>query len=175
MRIIGGTAGGRVIRPPKGLPVRPTTDLAKEAIFNWIGARREFEELNVLELFCGTGNMGLEFASREAISVICVDRHPGCVNYVKQAAKEFGFSNLTALKGDALKFSSKQTFQLIFADPPYDIPEMRSIPDQILAGNLLEKGGLFILEHRSNLKFEGHPKLLVARTYGQSVFSIFEQ
>ncbi|MEY4853205.1 MAG: hypothetical protein RLY64_770 [Bacteroidota bacterium] len=169
MRIISGSAGGRRLQPPKGLPVRPTTDLSKEAICNWIQARFDWEDLVAVDAFSGTGNMGLEFASRGA-QVTCVEKHPGGVQWIKKAAQDLQLSAQVVQK-DAFTFLSHlpENCNFVFADPPYDHPRMREIPD------LISRPGLvLILEHRSGLSFEGHPHLMEERVYGQSVFSIFE-
>jgi 16S rRNA (guanine(966)-N(2))-methyltransferase RsmD len=169
MRIISGSAGGRRLQPPKGLPVRPTTDLSKEAICNWIQSRFDWDELIAVDAFSGTGNMGLEFASR-GVTVTCVEKHPAGVQWIKKAALDLQLS-VQVLQKDAFIFLSQlpENINLVFADPPYDHPRMREIPD--LLGR---PGVVLILEHRSGLSFEGHPNLMEERAYGQSVFSIFE-
>jgi len=169
MRIISGSAGGRRLQPPKGLPVRPTTDLSKEAICNWIQARFDWDQLRMVDAFSGTGNMGLEFASRGA-NVICVEKHAAGVQWIKKAATDLQLS-VQVIQKDAFSFLSQlpENINFIFADPPYDHPKMREIPELIKLN-----GVTLILEHRSGLTFEGHPNLIEERVYGQSVFSIFE-
>lgn len=121
MRIIGGDKKGLIISPPKGLPVRPTTDRAKESLFNILENRITINNIHVLDLFAGTGNISFEFASRGAQKVESVDADFGCANFIKQKAKELGLTQINAIKKDVFSFLKNQQtpFQLIFADPPY--------------------------------------------------------
>jgi 16S rRNA (guanine966-N2)-methyltransferase len=171
MRIISGTAGGRRLNPPKGLPVRPTTDLSKEAIFNWISSRFDFEDLIVVDLFSGTGNMAMEFASRGSSKVTAIEKNGPAVQWIKHASKDLNLM-ISVRQQDAFAFMSQipEDVNFIFADPPYDHPKMRLIPDIISSTQPIT----LILEHRTGLSFSDHPNLIEERTYGQSVFSIFE-
>lgn len=175
MRIIGGTLRGLRLNPPKNLPVRPTTDLAKEALFNILQNQIDFEGLKVLDLFCGTGNISLEFASREAEKVISVDRSIHCVNYVKDTARQHRLDQIKTYKADVFKFLEMETeqFDLIFADPPYDLNKIPKIPKMIFEKQLLKPGGLLIVEHQSMQNLSNHPAFVEQRKYGHSSFSFF--
>jgi len=175
MRIIGGTLRGLRLNPPKNLPVRPTTDLAKEALFNILQNQIDFEGLKVLDLFCGTGNISLEFASREAEKVISVDRSIHCVDYVKDTARQHRLDQIKTYKADVFKFLEIETeqFDLIFADPPYDLNKIPEIPKMIFEKQLLKPGGLLIVEHQSMQNLSNHPAFVEQRKYGHSSFSFF--
>jgi 16S rRNA (guanine(966)-N(2))-methyltransferase RsmD len=176
MRIISGSHKGRQIQAPSNLPVRPTTDRAKEAIFNYLQHRFEFENCSVLDLFAGTGNMSYEFASRGCPEVVAVDLDSGCCRFIKQTAEKLGFSAIQVIQNDIFnrfKFQNEHKFDLIFADPPYQHPALKQLPELVLQGNCLVESGLFILEHPRNFNFDPHPQWEESRPYGQSVFSIF--
>lgn len=175
MRIIGGTLRGLRLNPPKDLPVRPTTDLAKEALFNILQNQIEFEGIRVLDLFSGTGNISLEFASRGAAEVIAVDRSVKCVHYLKDMARQHGLDNIKAFHEDVFKFLQLDTepFDLVFADPPYDLNRIPEIPGIIFEKNLLTAGGLLIVEHQSLQNLSKHPAFTEQRRYGHSSFSFF--
>ncbi|MEQ8910600.1 MAG: 16S rRNA (guanine(966)-N(2))-methyltransferase RsmD [Vicingaceae bacterium] len=178
MRIIGGSQKGRKFSPPKKLPVRPTTDFAKEGLFNVLQNHLDFENLSVLDLCAGTGNMSFEFASRGAQKVVAVDQHFGCIKYIKNIAKELEFSSLTAYKAELIRFlkkPSKQTpFDLIFADPPYGMEGTEKLADLVFESNLLVSNGLFVLEHNRDFTFNDHPLFLLSRKYGNVNFTFFQ-
>ena len=175
MRIIGGKLKGIRLHPPKKLPVRPTTDMAKEALFNILQNQIELEGLKVLDLFSGTGNISLEFASRGASAVTSVDLHYGCVAYLRNTAKELGFEEHKAIKSDVFKYlnSENQKYDLIFADPPYDLSLIPQLPKIVFDKQLLEEDGLLIVEHQSMQDLSEHPAFVEKRTYGYSSFSFF--
>lgn len=177
MRIIGGTLKGRRFSPPKNLPVRPTTDMAKEALFNIIQNRFDIEDLNVLDLFSGTGNISLEFASREVQHITSVDLNFGCVNFLKNTAKDCGFHQVKCIKADVFKFLNQKTeqFDLIFADPPYDIPKIPEIATIVFSRNLLKENGVLIIEHQSMQNLSANPHFIESRKYGYATFSFFSQ
>jgi len=177
MRIIGGRLKGLRLNPPKNLPVRPTTDLAKEALFNILLNKIEFEGIKVLDLFSGTGNISLEFASRGASEVVSVDRSQQCIFYLKDTARQHGLSQIKTFKADVLKYLQLETEQygLIFADPPYDMNQIPELPKIIFERNLLLPGGLLIVEHQSLQNLSNHPAFLEQRKYGHSSFSFFEK
>ncbi|MDB5002714.1 MAG: rsmD [Mucilaginibacter sp.] len=177
MRIIGGTLKGLRLNPPKNLPVRPTTDLAKEALFNILLNQIEFDDIKVLDLFCGTGNIAYEFASRGAKQVIAVDRSIHCINYVKDTSRQYGLTNIKTFKADIFKYLQVETeqYDLIFADPPYDMNQIPEIPKIIFEKNLLSPDGLLILEHQSMQNLSNHPAFVEQRTYGHSSFSFFKK
>jgi 16S rRNA (guanine(966)-N(2))-methyltransferase RsmD len=176
MRIIGGTLRGLRLNPPKNLPVRPTTDLAKEALFNILQNQIEFEGLKVLDLFSGTGNISLEFASRGAEQVTSVDRSIQCVHYLKDTARQHKLENIKVFKDDVFKFLQYETeqFNLIFADPPYDLNKIPELPKVIFEKNLLLPGGILIVEHQSLQNLSNHPDFVEQRKYGHSSFSFFK-
>jgi 16S rRNA (guanine966-N2)-methyltransferase len=176
MRIIGGTLRGLRLNPPKNLPVRPTTDLAKEALFNILQNQIEFEGIKVLDLFSGTGNISLEFASRGAEQVVSVDRSIQCVHYLKDTAKQHGLNQVKAFKDDVFKYLQLETeqFDLVFADPPYDLNRIPDIPKIVFDKNMLLPGGLLIVEHQSLQNLSNHPAFVEQRKYGHSSFSFFK-
>lgn len=175
MRIIGGKIGGLRLNPPSNLPVRPTTDIAKEALFNILQNRLEFDGLNCLDLFAGTGNISFELASRGVEHVDSVDLHFKCVQYIMDTAKKMKLEQIKAKKADVFKFitSCKSTYDLIFADPPYDIPKLPQLPKLIFENNLLNDNGLLIVEHPSTRQMEEHPNFIETRKYGYSSFSFY--
>ncbi|MVN89965.1 16S rRNA (guanine(966)-N(2))-methyltransferase RsmD [Mucilaginibacter aquatilis] len=175
MRIIGGRLKGLRLNPPKNLPVRPTTDLAKEALFNILQNQIELEGIKVLDLFSGTGNLALEFASRYAQSVVAVDRSIHCVNYLKDTARQHGLEQIKTFKADVFKYLDIETegYNLIFADPPYDLSRIPEIPKIVFERNLLLPGGLLIVEHQSMQNLGNHPNFAEQRRYGHSSFSFF--
>lgn len=176
MRIIGGRLKGLRLNPQKNLPVRPTTDLAKEALFNILQNKIEFEGIKVLDLFSGTGNISLEFASRGASEVVSVDRSQQCIYYLKDTARQHGLGQIKTFKADVLKYLQLETeqYDLIFADPPYDLNQIPELPKIIFDRNLLSPGGLLIVEHQSLQNLSNHPRFTGQRMYGHSSFSFFE-
>ncbi len=178
MRIISGKYKGRRISAPKKLPVRPTTDMAKEGLFNVLNNDYYFDEFNVLDLFAGTGNMSYEFASRGTKHITCVDKNTGCIGFINKTAKEFEMDLIT-IKSDVYSFleKSKSKFNLIFADPPYGFPEedFVKIVDLIFHNDLLEEDGIIIIEHSKHTILNTHTNFTKDRRYGGSVFSFFEQ
>ena len=175
MRIIGGKIGGLRLNPPTNLPVRPTTDIAKEALFNILQNRLEFDGLNCLDLFAGTGNISFELASRGVEHVDSVDLHFKCVQYITDTAKKMKLEQINTRKAEVFKFitSCKSTYDLIFADPPYDIPKLPQLPKLVFDNNLLNNNGLLIVEHPSTRQMEEHPNFIETRKYGYSSFSFY--
>jgi len=175
MRIIGGVLKGLRLNPPKNLPVRPTTDLAKEALFNILQNKIEFEGIKVLDLFSGTGGISMEFASRGADEVVSIDRSIHCINYLKDASRQHKLEQIKTYKADVFKYLQLETeqYNLIFADPPYDLNQIPEIPKLIFDKNLLLPGGLLIVEHQSLQNLSNHPAFIEQRTYGHSSFSFF--
>lgn len=176
MRIIGGKLKGIRFNAPESLPVRPTTDMAKEALFNILYNTYDFEECEVLDLFCGTGNISIEFASRGIKKVTAVDKHSGCVYWVKSVIDKYELPEIEVQKGDVFKFLENHTrrYQIIFADPPYDLSTIPLIPELVMKNNLLTDNGLLIVEHPSLLKMKDQPGFKETRRYGNSSFSFFE-
>ncbi len=176
MRIISGSHKSRRIHPPKSLPVRPTTDIAKESLFNIIGNHLDIEDLDCLDLFTGTGNISYELASRQAGSIDSVDINARCIRYVEQTAKELGFKNIRSIRSNVFVFLKriKKSYGLIFADPPYDMEQFDEIPQIILERNMLNKGGWLIVEHPEKWDATKLKGFREHRKYGKVNFSIFE-
>ncbi|WP_374951177.1 16S rRNA (guanine(966)-N(2))-methyltransferase RsmD [Mucilaginibacter sp.] len=176
MRIIGGRLKGLRLNPPKTLPVRPTTDLAKEALFNILLNQIEFEGITVLDLFSGTGNIAMEFASRGADKVTGVDRSVHCVHYLKDVARQHGLTEIETFKADVFKYLAMETeqYDLIFADPPYDLNNIPEIAKIVFEKNILKPGGMLIVEHQSMQNLSNHPAFIEQRKYGHSSFSFFK-
>ncbi|WP_276391095.1 16S rRNA (guanine(966)-N(2))-methyltransferase RsmD [Eudoraea chungangensis] len=177
MRIISGTHKGRKIAPPKGLPVRPTTDMAKEAIFNVLNNRYHLDEISVLDLFAGTGNISLEFASRGVDEVLAIDKDYKCCAFIAKISKELELP-IKVIKTDVLPFLEKTNnrFDLIFADPPYSFEDKdcESIRSLIFKKNLLKPDGLLIIEHSKYTDLTKLPSYTEGKKYGSSAFSFFQ-
>lgn len=173
MRIISGKNKGRKIIPPQHLPVRPTTDLGKESLFNILNNYFFFEQVAVLDLFAGTGNISLEFASRGAQQVIAVDHFSACVAFISKMCNTLQYNNLTVLRADAFQFVKRcrQSFDIIFADPPYDMEGLEIIVDEVFKNNLLKKDGWLVLEHSKVHDFSMHPNFFEHRKYGKLNFT----
>jgi 16S rRNA (guanine(966)-N(2))-methyltransferase RsmD len=178
MRIVGGEFKGRKFFPPaKNWPTRPTTDFAKEGLFNILANRLDFSHLTVLDLFGGTGSHSYEFISRGCSDVTYVDKFAGCVSFVRKTASELGIEDkITIFKSDVFKFLQLNTrqFDYIFAGPPYPLPQLKSIPDVIFKHNTLAPEGLFVLEHNPQHDFKNHPHFTEVRSYGTTLFSFFK-
>lgn len=176
MRIISGKFKGRRISAPTNITARPTTDFAKEGLFNILNNRIDFEGIDVLDLFAGTGGIGIEFISRESSSVISIEESERHCTFIRKVCTELKINNLTLMKTDVFKFinSCRSQFDMIFADPPYDLEKLHTIPDLIFANNLLKTDGLLVLEHSSKNSFTEHPNFVDHRHYGSVNFSFFE-
>lgn len=178
MRIISGKYKGKRLIAPKKLPVRPTTDFAKEALFNILMHQLDFEEISLLDLFAGTGNISYEFASRGTQHITAVDSFYGCVKYINSIAEELDF-HIHTIKADVLKYLSTTTnsFDIIFADPPYDLSQEKfeKIISECFQNNLLNENGMLIIEHSKHTDLSNSSYFINARRYGGSVFSFFEK
>lgn len=176
MRIVGGKLRGIRLGAPAKLPVRPTTDMAKEALFNILHNRYHVEQLAILDLFSGTGNIAIEFASREAKQVTAIDKNVHCTTWIKTVVNQFDLKQVVVQKADVFKFLAQSTakFDIIFADPPYDLPGIPQIPQLVFSRDLLNPDGLLIVEHPTMLKLNQQPHYLETRKYGNSSFSFFE-
>lgn len=176
MRIISGKYRGRLIRPPRGLPVRPTTDLAKESLFNILNNRLDFEGLMVLDLFSGTGNIALEFASRDARHVVAVDIHYRCTEFIRKTANEMNFTEVSVVKANVFSYlkSVRRAFDVVFADPPYDMKEAEQIPGLVIENGLLTEDGWLVMEHDAGISFRNHSNFVEERQYGKVHFSFFQ-
>lgn len=176
MRIIRGIHRGRQIFPPASLPVRPTTDYAKEGLFNILEHTFDFSEMEVLDLFAGTGSISYEFASRGCKNVTAVDNHQGCIKFIADTARKLVLNNLRPVRMDVFRFlkSNIKPFSMVFADPPYQLDSLQTLPDLILNTNNLCNGGWLILEHPGIYDFQSNNFFLQHRKYGEVNFSIFE-
>ena len=176
MRIISGKYKGRRLSPPKNLPVRPTTDMAKESLFNIINNIYYWEGLSVLDLFSGTGNIAIEFASRGVEQITVVDRNASCIKYISSINQEFD-ANFNIHKMDVYKFlqTAVGPYKLIFADPPYDFEQEKfeTIINQVFDNNLLMKEGVLVVEHSKHTELDKHAFFKFDKRYGGNVFSFF--
>jgi 16S rRNA (guanine(966)-N(2))-methyltransferase RsmD len=176
-RIISGKHKGRVIRAPKKLPVRPTTDMAKEALFNILRHNFHFSGVRALDLFAGTGNISYELGSRSCPDITSVDADHGCIRFINQTASEFDFP-IHAIKSDVYKFikrGSKQPYDIIFADPPYDFStaDFARVAELCFEHQLLSQEGILIIEHSKQTKLDQVIHHDNTRHYGGNAFSFF--
>lgn len=177
MRIISGKYKGRALNPPKNLKARPTTDVAKEALFDILNNRIDFEETKVLDMFGGTGSISLEFASRGCPNVTLLEMNAINYGFIKKTISDLKATEINAIKGDSFKYVEKcgSKFDMVFADPPYDHPRLKEIPDLIFQNDLLNDEGVLILEHPKEFSFESHPNFLEHRKYGHVNFTFFQK
>ena len=177
MRIIGGTLKDKTIMPPAGYAARPTTDFAKEGLFNILNNQVNFEDTVLLDLFSGTGSISAEFASRGAREIVSVEMNPSNARFISQTARSLGIRSMRVVKHNVFDFLEICTkkFNLIFADPPYALDGFDTIPNKVLDADILEDGGLFILEHSAANNFEQHPLFVKERKYGNVHFSFFQK
>lgn len=177
MRIIGGKYRGKTILPPVGYKARPTTDFAREGLFNILDNEYEFDGLAVLDLFGGTGAVSYEFASRGAGEVYCVEMLPANANFIKSQAAAFCMKGLTVVRHNVFEFLEicVKKFDIVFADPPYALEGLASLPEKVFSHDILHPGGYFILEHPGDYSFAEHPFFVKERRYGNVHFSFFEK
>lgn len=177
MRIIGGSLKGKVITPPMGYNARPTTDFAKEGLFNILNNEYEFEDLMVLDLFGGTGAIAYEFASRGARRVYCVEMVRENASFIKTEAVRLGLKNVTMVRDNVFDFLPicREKFDIIFADPPYALEGLDTLPDKVFGQDILHPGCYFILEHGDEYSFKDHPYFVKERSYGRVHFSFFSK
>lgn len=177
MRIISGTYKGRRITAPKKLPVRPTTDMAKEGLFNILNNHFYFDEISVLDLFSGTGNISYEFASRGTSEITAVDSDYGCIQFIEKTSEELEMG-ISTLKSDVFSFLEKTGLKadIIFADPPYnmDLEDFENIAKIVFERNLLKQEGQLIIEHAKQMNLSHLENFNNQRKYGGSVFSFFK-
>lgn len=175
MRIITGIYKGRRFEVPRSFKARPTTDFAKENIFNVLQGLTDFEDTSALDLFAGTGSISLEMISRGCKQVVSVEMDRDHANFIRQCMEKLGTDANVLIRGDVFRFvkSCHQQFDIIFADPPYALKELPTLPDLILNGNLLKEGGVFVFEHGKQNDFSNHPRFVDHRSYGSVNFSIF--
>jgi len=178
MRIISGNLGGRKVKPPAKMPhTRPTTDIAKEALFNILQNNIDFEDLKTLDLFGGTGSISYELASRGAMDLTIVEKDEKMFNFIKTTAADFKIPNFKVIKMDVFRFIERcdEKFNFIFAGPPYALTNIDELHVKIFEKNLLLKDGWFVLEHTPRNQYKEHPNFHEDRTYGTTVFTIFIQ
>jgi len=177
MRIISGIYKGRRISAPKKLPVRPTTDMAKEALFNILNNQYYFDSITVLDLFSGTGSISYEFASRGAEQIVSVDENYGCIKFINQTSEAFEM-NIQTIKSDVYKFLEKYKLKstIIFADPPYAFTDEQfgKIPKLVFNNKLLENEGVLIIEHSKHTDLSNLDFFSYSKSYGGNCFSFFE-
>ena len=177
MRIISGRLKSRRLSAPKNLPVRPTTDMAKESLFNILNNTYYFDAISVIDLFSGTGNISYEFASRGTKKIYSVDAHTGCIRYINTTAKELDL-DISTFKSDVYKFLEKTPLKadVIFADPPYAFEEEQflKIVNLVFDREILNEDGVLIVEHSKHTDLTTHEKHIYDKRYGGNVFSFFE-
>lgn len=176
MRIVGGKYKGRIITPPSSFKARPTTDFAKENLFNVLNNLVDIEECEVLDLFSGTGAIGYEFASRGAKKVTSVEMDFHHSRFISQTIEKLGIDNMTVVKTNVFVFVKrvKASWDLIFADPPYALEGIDELPNIIFEREMLAPDGLFIFEHSKEKDFSQHPHFVQLREYGSVNFSFFK-
>lgn len=175
MRIISGKYGRRRFDVPTNITARPTTDMARENLFNVLGNIVDFEGMHVLDLFAGTGAVGLEFASRGAASVTCVEKAHTQYTFINKVVKILGDDVTSIIRADVFRFiaSCRRQFDIIFADPPYDLPQLPELPQLILDSAMVKTGTLVIVEHSSNNNFSHLEHFYQHRIYGKVNFTLF--
>lgn len=176
MRIVSGKWKGKRIVAPKNLPTRPTTDFAKEGLFNILNNRFFFDDLRILDLFAGTGNIAYEFASRGAGEITCVDQNKGCVRFIGEMADDLG-ANIQPVQLDAWLFVQKTTtsYNIVFADPPYDWDKHEALAEALIQKGFLKEGGEAIIEHSADTDLSHLPGFFEHRKYGHVHFSFFSR
>lgn len=176
MRIISGDLGGRRIHPPSKMPhTRPTTDIAKEGLFNILQHQLDFTNLRTLDLFGGTGSISYELASRGASDLTIVEKDPAMFAFIKKTSEELNLKNFKVIKSDVFRFIEQcdEKYDFIFAGPPYALTTIDELPRFVFEKGLLNKGGWFILEHTPRNNYESFPFFRSSRNYGTTIFSIF--
>ena len=175
MRIIRGKYGLRSFDVPGNKSARPTTDFARENLFNVLENIIDFDELTAIDLFSGTGAISFEMLSRGAASVTAVEKAPTQYRFITQVKQQLNANELTVIKGDALRFIEfpGEPVDLIFADPPYDMPGFAEVPEKILNSPRVKPGTIVIVEHNKTHDFSGLPGFMEKRTYGSVNFSLF--
>lgn len=176
MRIITGKYKGRRFDIPRTFKARPTTDFAKENIFNVLSGYIDFDGADALDLFSGTGSISLELLSRGCRQVVSVELDRDHHNFIRQCLKKLGDDGVIAVRGDVFRFlkSCHQQYDFIFADPPYALKELATLPDAVLERGVLKEDGIFVLEHGKDYDFSDHPRYLEHRSYGSVNFTLFK-
>jgi 16S rRNA (guanine966-N2)-methyltransferase len=177
LRIISGKYRGRRINPPATFSARPTTDFARESLFNILGNRIDFDSLSVLDLFAGTGSISYEFASRGAKIIHLAEMNVRHIAFIKKTVNELKIDNIKIIHIDVEAYlkSCRFKYDLVFADPPYDLKWLDSLPDLIFSSEILSENGFFILEHPKRMNFGSHRSFFEHRNYGNVNFSFFRK
>jgi len=175
MRIIGGKYKSRRIESPPGFKARPTTDFACESLFNILNNRINFEEISVLDLFAGTGSISYEFSSRGAKEIHLIEQDPNHISGIKKIIKDFGFENIKPVHINVQTYLKicKTKYDIVFADPPYDLRWLRNIPDLVNKSGVMKPEGFLVLEHPKKINFSDHELFFEHRNYGGVNFSFF--
>ena len=176
MRIIGGSLGGRRVNPPSKMPyTRPTTDIAREGLFNILQNNLVFGELKTLDLFGETGAISYELASRGAMELTIVEKDPTMFEFIRKNAHEMGLRQFNVIRADVFKFlrQCNEQFDFIFAGPPYALTNIDDLPALVVEKRLLSRNGWFVLEHTPRNNYKGHALYVTQRNYGTTIFSIF--
>lgn len=177
MRIISGQYKGRIISPPRNFKARPTTDRAKESLFNILSNTIDFDEVSVLDLFSGTGSIGFEFASRGAKYVELVELNFKHYKHLKDTSRMMEIDNVKVIRADFFHYirKKKNSFDIVFADPPFDMKNFETVPELILSSSLISENGLFIIEHSKSFNFRSLDGFTEQRNYGGVNFSFFSK
>jgi len=176
MRIVGGQFGGRRFSPPSSIPARPTTEVAKEGLFNTLNNMIDLDDVRTLDLFAGTGSISYELASRGAAAMTLVERDLTTIGFIKQTVRALGIEDqCTVIRNDIFKFIKNCTeeYDFIFAGPPYALQNIDDIPLLVFTHNMLSKGGIFVMEHTPRNNYELDPHFIRMKNYGTTVFSFF--
>lgn len=175
MRIISGRFKGRRFDPPSNITARPTTDFAKESLFNLINNEMDIEGITALDLFSGTGSISYELASRNALHITAIEMSEKHISYIRKMCTDLKIDNIRVMRQDVFRYltSTQTSFDFIFADPPYQLENITDIPDLVFKHNHLNKNGLLIVEHGAKTSFENHPNFVDHRNYGNVHFSFF--
>lgn len=179
MRIVGGARKRRQIIPPRNFRARPTTDFAKENLFNVLQNLYDLEDTDVLDLFSGTGSISYEFASRGACRIVSVEMNPLHQRFIAATAKELGFDQIQSVKTNVFVYlkslAGAESFDIVFADPPYDMDGVETLPELVFGGGFVREDGIFILEHSAEKDFSEYPNFYERRSYGSVQFSFFKK
>ena len=178
MRIVGGEFSGRKFTPPTGTPARPTTDVAKEGLFNILQNAIDIEGIKACDMFAGTGSISYELASRGAAEIVLIERDFDNITFIKKTAATLGITDrLQIIRGEVFKFMKQSTeqYDLVFADPPYALANIDDIPIQVFEKKMLAPGGMFVMEHSPRNDYQQHPNFTRMKNYGTTIFSFFTQ
>ena len=178
MRIVGGIFSGRRFNPPSGIPARPTTDVAKEGLFNTLQNMMDIDGISTCDLFGGTGSISYELASRGAEQLTIIERDQQSILFIKKTVKELGIDEkMHIIRADVFKFmkQSKDQYNFIFAGPPYALQNIDDLPMLIFEMNMLAPDGIFVLEHTPRNDYQQHPRFIKMKNYGTTIFTFFKQ